>query len=86
MDIVACHLCFHKILCTSSRNFRQKITHKFRVLAFYKYVKLNAWNFFFFAKFHSVRKNEVIETAKVSVDKERGLVIFIYPSNTFQNI
>lgn len=41
---------------------------------------------FFFAKFHSVRKNEVIETAKLSVDKERGLVIFIYLSNTFQNI
>lgn len=45
-------------------------------LHFYKYIKLNAQNFF--AKFHTVRKNEVIERAKCRERKKKTHVFLLH--------
>lgn len=57
MNIVVCHLNFHKyFMCFFKKlQFRKGITHKFRELAFYKHV--NVRNLTTFTKFHTVRSN-----------------------------
>lgn len=45
-------MCFFKKL-----QFRKGMTHKFRELAFHKYVNVNVQNLVTFTKFHTVRSN-----------------------------
>lgn len=54
-----CHLNFHKyFMCFFKKlQFRKGITHKFRELAFYKYVNVNVQNLTTFTKLHTVRNN-----------------------------